>query len=66
MGAENCPLLIKDTSDLEDFKRIENNTKELKNIKELYNLFNNYSLDQGELACLKAIVLFRPGGLYIN
>lgn len=68
LGSENCPLLeISKKNNLEfDTTNVKNPSENLhidllNPIKELYNLFNKYSLDQGELACLKAIVLFRSG-----
>lgn len=32
-----------------------------KPMQDLFQLFKSHSLDQGEVACLKAICLFRPG-----
>lgn len=51
-----CPLFI------ENFDSINNKKEEIFcAIQNIYERFKTYTIDQGELICLKAIVLFRPG-----
>lgn len=54
LGMEKCPLLEADA------QNVNTKSESWQAMRHLYRQFKNYALDQGEVACLKAIALFNP------
>lgn len=62
---EKCPLFANDSPSSFTNDAVDKLQEvALQRIHQLYRRFNQYVPDQGELACLKAIILFRPGNYF--
>lgn len=60
---DNCPLLsLQDLSPAQQSK-VGPPTSDLRILEEVFNRFKALAVDPTEFACLKAIVLFKPGNL---
>lgn len=58
---DSCPLLsLPDPSPTQQVK-ISLPTADLRILEEVFNRFKTLAVDPTEFACLKAIVLFKPG-----